>query len=77
MLKQLREAGFSRNLIYHGYHVLQAYVQVCLHSHGHGAQCAKLLRKHGGVPPQTDFILWLAGRPEAEWPAALSEEPPS
>jgi len=57
--------------------VLQAYVQVCMHSHGHRAQCAKLLRRHGGVPPQTDFILWLAGRPEAEWPAALSKEPPS
>ena len=26
-LKQLRNAGFSKNLIYHGYHVLQAYVQ--------------------------------------------------
>ena len=57
--------------------VLQAYLQVCLHSHGHRAQCAKLLRRHGGVPPQTDFILWLASRPGAEWPGALSEEPAS
>jgi len=40
-----------------------AILQVCLHSHGHRAQCAKLLRRHGVVPPQTDFILWLASRP--------------
>ena len=40
----------------------QALVQVCLHSHGHRAQCAKLLRRHGAVPPQTDFIRWLANR---------------
>jgi len=47
--------------------VAQALMQVCLHSHGHGAQCAKLLRRHGGVPPSTDFILWLTARPDAEW----------
>jgi uncharacterized damage-inducible protein DinB len=39
--------------------VSQAVVQVCMHSHGHRAQCATLLRRHGGVPPQTDFILSL------------------
>jgi uncharacterized damage-inducible protein DinB len=38
----------------------QAFMQVCLHSHGHRAQGAKLLRRHGGVPPATDFISWLA-----------------
>ena len=43
--------------------VAQAFMQVCMHSHGHRAQCAKLLRRHGGVPPMTDFILWLASRP--------------
>ena len=48
--------------------VAQAFVQVCLHSHGHRAQAAKLLRRHGGTPPATDFILWLANRPGAEWP---------
>jgi uncharacterized damage-inducible protein DinB len=47
--------------------VAQAFVQVCLHSHGHRAQAAKLLRRHGGVPPATDFILWLATRPQPEW----------
>ena len=52
--------------------VSQAFMQVCLHSHGHRAQCAKLLRRHGGVPPATDFILWLADRPVAAW----DEQPP-
>ncbi len=47
--------------------VSQAFMQVCLHSHGHRAQCAKLLRRHGGVPPPADFILWLASRPSADW----------
>ena len=46
----------------------QAFMQVCLHSHGHRAQCAKLLRGHGAVPPMTDFILWIVDRPDAEWP---------
>ncbi|MGE0360050.1 MAG: DinB family protein [Vicinamibacterales bacterium] len=45
--------------------VAQAFMQVCMHSHGHRAQCAKLLRRHGTVPPQTDFITWLAERPAA------------
>jgi uncharacterized damage-inducible protein DinB len=48
--------------------VSQACIQVCMHSHGHRTQCAKLFRRHGGVPPMTDFIVWLAGRPAAEWP---------
>jgi uncharacterized damage-inducible protein DinB len=48
--------------------VSEAFMQVCLHSHGHRAQCAKLLRRHGGAPPATDFILWLANRAGAEWP---------
>ena len=43
--------------------VAQALMQVCMHSHGHRAQCAKLLRRHGGVPPATDFILWVTSRP--------------
>ena len=43
--------------------VMQAWLQVCLHTHGHRAQLAKLLRAHGGEPPGTDFILWLATRP--------------
>jgi uncharacterized damage-inducible protein DinB len=55
--------------------VAQAFIQVCLHSHGHRAQCAKLLGRHHGTPPATDFILWLASRPAAEWPDALDAEP--
>ena len=47
--------------------VAQAFVQVCLHCHGHRAQAAKMLRRHGGEPPPMDFILWLAGRPRAQW----------
>jgi uncharacterized damage-inducible protein DinB len=47
--------------------VAQALMQVCLHSHGHRAQCAKVLRRHGSVAPATDFILWLTSRPRAEW----------
>jgi uncharacterized damage-inducible protein DinB len=42
--------------------VAEALLQVCMHSHGHRTQCATLLRRHGGVPPATDFILWVAGR---------------
>lgn len=45
----------------------QAFMQVCLHSHGHRVECAKLLRHHGGTPPQTDFIIWLRHRPTADW----------
>ena len=51
-----------------GCSVAQAYMQVCLHSHGHRAQCAKLLRSLGGTPPATDFILWLKDRPAPDWP---------
>lgn len=39
--------------------VAQALMQVCMHSQGHRSQCAKMLRRHGGTPPMTDFILWL------------------
>ena len=42
-------------------------MQVCMHSHGRRAQCAKLLRRHGGVPPQSDFILWLTCLTREEW----------
>jgi uncharacterized damage-inducible protein DinB len=51
--------------------VAQALVQVCLHSHGHRAQAAKLIRRCGGTPPATDFILWVINRPGAEWPDNL------
>jgi uncharacterized damage-inducible protein DinB len=54
--------------------VAQAWMQVCLHSHGHRAQAAKLLRRLGGTPPATDFILWLPTRPVAAWPPAAAPE---
>ncbi|MGD1090943.1 MAG: DinB family protein [Bryobacteraceae bacterium] len=47
--------------------VAQAVTQVCMHSHGHRAQCAAMLRQLGVTPPATDFIAWLAERREAEW----------
>jgi uncharacterized damage-inducible protein DinB len=47
--------------------VAQGFMQVCLHSQGHRAQLAKLLRRHEVVPAQTDFILWLAHPAEPEW----------
>lgn len=49
--------------------VAQAFLQVCLHSQGHRAQLAKLLRGHDVAPPQGDFILWLTSRAEPKWPA--------
>jgi uncharacterized damage-inducible protein DinB len=55
--------------------VAQAFVQVCLHSHGHRAQCAKLLRRHGGTPPPTDFILWLTSRAAPEWAVPVPAVP--
>ena len=45
-----------------------AVMQVCLHSHGHRAQCAAKLRELGGSPPPTDFIIWLDKRPAPDWP---------
>ena len=57
--------------------VSQALVQVCMHSQGHRAQCATLLRRHGGVPPATDFILWLTSRPGAGWAGAFRTQPTS
>jgi uncharacterized damage-inducible protein DinB len=48
--------------------VSDAVLQVCLHSQGHRAQCAKMLRALGGVPPGTDFIVWRVSRPAPSWP---------
>ena len=48
--------------------ISDALLQVCLHSQGHRAQCAKMLRALGGRPPATDFILWLVDRPAPAWP---------
>ena len=45
----------------------QALTQVCLHSHGHRAQCATRLRMLGGEPPPADYILWVKDRPDPTW----------
>jgi uncharacterized damage-inducible protein DinB len=49
--------------------VAEAIAQVCMHSHGHRAQLAKLLRGHGVEPPRGDFILWLTTRQAPNWDA--------
>jgi len=48
--------------------VAQALFQVCMHSHGHRAQCATRLRQLGGMPPPMDFVMWLKDRPAPDWP---------
>jgi len=45
--------------------VSEALMQVCLHSHGHRSQAAKLLRRNG-QPPQMDLIVWLTTRQRAD-----------
>lgn len=45
----------------------EVLTQVCLHSHGHRAQCATRLRLLGGTPPTLDFIVWLQERAPADW----------
>lgn len=45
-----------------------ALMQAAMHSHYHRGQNATRLRELGGVPPMTDFIVWLRdGRPAARW----------
>jgi uncharacterized damage-inducible protein DinB len=46
----------------------QALMQAAMHSHYHRGQNATRLRELGGVPPMTDFIIWLRnGKPAARW----------
>jgi uncharacterized damage-inducible protein DinB len=46
----------------------QALMQAAMHSHYHRGQNATRLRELGGVPPMTDFIIWLRkGQPAAQW----------
>ena len=43
-------------------------MQAAMHSHYHRGQNATRLRELGGVPPMTDFIVWLhKGQPAANW----------
>jgi uncharacterized damage-inducible protein DinB len=69
---QLRESELARTLETrfipgHQYSIAQAAMQVCMHSHGHRAQCATRLRLLGGTPPAMDFVLWLKERPAPDW----------
>jgi uncharacterized damage-inducible protein DinB len=46
----------------------QAMTQAAMHSHYHRGQNATRLRELGGVPPMTDFIVWLRdGKPAPGW----------
>lgn len=48
--------------------VRHALTQAAMHSHYHRGQNATRLRELGGVPPTTDFIVWLHhGQPAARW----------
>ncbi len=48
--------------------VAQALTQAAMHSQYHRGQNATRLRELGGVPPTTDFIIWLhKGKPPAQW----------
>lgn len=48
--------------------VRQAMTQAAMHSHYHRGQNATRLRELGGVPPMTDFIVWLRdGKPAPRW----------
>ena len=45
-----------------------ALTQAAMHSHYHRGQNATRLRELGGVPPTTDFIVWLRnGKPTEKW----------
>ncbi len=48
--------------------VRHALTQAAMHSHYHRGQNATRLRELGGVPPMTDFIVWVKnGQPAAQW----------
>ena len=68
----LRETELERKVVTpfipdQSFSLPQALMQVCMHSHGHRAQCATRLRLLGGTPPATDFIVWLQERPDPDW----------
>ena len=71
-LSQVQEADLARMLEsplipVRSCSVAEALMQVCLHSHGHRAQCAARLRFLGGMAPPLDFILWLQERSALGW----------
>jgi uncharacterized damage-inducible protein DinB len=71
-LSRLEESHLQRTLVTpfipdRTFSLAEAAMQVCLHSHGHRAQCATRVRALGGEPPPLDFILWLKDRPQPQW----------
>lgn len=71
-ISQAREPDLARMvktpfLPERSFSIAQAIMQVCMHTHGHRAQCATRLRLLGGTPPAMDFILWLKDRPAPDW----------
>jgi uncharacterized damage-inducible protein DinB len=65
LVRQIRSAILPAR----SFSIAEGMMQVCLHSHGHRAQCATRLRDLGGTPPMTDFITWLIQKPDPDWPA--------
>ena len=71
-ISRIQEADLARKLETkfipgYSFSVAEGIMQICMHSHGHRAQCATRLRRLGGTPPATDFILWLKERPAPDW----------
>ena len=64
LVRQLR----ARALPDRSFSVAESILQVCLHSHGHRAQCASRLRALGGTPPMMDYIAWVVQKPDPDWP---------
>lgn len=71
-ISQLTETDLNRRLETQfipgsTFSVAEGIMQICMHSHGHRAQCATRLCLLGGTPPASDFILWLKDRPAPDW----------
>ncbi|HLJ27117.1 MAG TPA: DinB family protein [Candidatus Angelobacter sp.] len=71
-ISQIAEADLAKRLETpfipgYSFSVAEGMMQVCMHSHGHRAQCATRLRLLGGTPPATDFVMWLKERPSPDW----------
>lgn len=71
-ISQLQESDLAGRVQTHyipgsSFSVAEAVMQVCMHSHGHRAQCATKLRSLGGIPPAMDFVVWLKDRPAPDW----------
>jgi uncharacterized damage-inducible protein DinB len=62
-ISKAHESDLTRPIGAMGVSVVEALMQVCLHSQGHRAQCVMRLREMGGTPPSgLDFVIWLRDR---------------